>query len=89
MSQSNRQYQARVSKIVHHGNYAVVYSLEIPNAITFSIKISDKIWLDENLPIVGSQVILGDLRKMDGGWRAFAARYYRPEDDSKNPATSK
>jgi len=76
-----KSYKARISKIVLDKGYVVTHSQEISGTITFSINQSDQVWKEDEIPLVGSQVILTDLRKMDGGWRAFHARYYRPEDE--------
>ena len=71
---------ARISKIVSDRNYVVTHCREVVGAITFSTCSNDNVWKEESAPAQGAQVVLSDIRLMDGGWRAFSARYLRPED---------
>jgi len=74
---------ASVKFIPDKGNHAVAATVAGPlpddTSVTFSLSMN--IWGEAEPPIVGTWVVLGDLRFIAGkGWRAFRARYYRPSD---------
>jgi len=74
-------YSAKVIKVVpgKHGDYAVAVSEEVEGPITFSLE--EPTWNEEGpSPTPGTFVILEDIRKKSGGWRAEKARLLRPED---------
>jgi hypothetical protein len=48
--------------------------------ITASLE-DKKVWLEVDWPEEGLEVLLWDLRKKKAGWRAYKARFLRPEDD--------
>lgn len=84
-SETNSMTSARVSKvIVTKSPYAVAYVAGRPDPVTFSLDTDRKVWKEEELPQTGTMVILGDLRKNDHGWRAFFARFLRPEDENQS-----
>ncbi len=79
-SPSQKTRTGRVAKVLPGTNhrYGVVHLSDIEKPVTFSI--DSPVWEEDTAPVVGAQVVLSDIRKMDGGWRAFKARFYRPED---------
>lgn len=72
---------ATVQKIVPggRGTYVVTTSTNLNGSITFSLK--KPVWGESTHPEAGSIVILEDVRKQRQGWRAYRARFVRPEDE--------
>lgn len=62
-----------------HGPYAVATSDEVRGSITFSLRQS--VWQERVLPCKGVYVVLFDLRKCKGGWRAMCGRFFQPADE--------
>lgn len=72
---------ARVEKVVTGPQpYAVAIAKGISGSVTFSLR--PDVWSEEKSPMAENQVVLDDLRKNDHGWRAYKARFYRPEDEA-------
>ncbi|HJW97480.1 MAG TPA: hypothetical protein VJ485_04945 [archaeon] len=75
-----------VDKIVRngrHGPYAVASSDIGP--VTFSLE--RPVWLEEEWPERGIMVVLSDPRKKPAGWRAYKARFLRPDDQENREET--
>jgi hypothetical protein len=71
---------ARIEKVVTgHQPYAVAVAQGISGTVTFSLR--RDVWLEESSPMAENRVVLDDLRKNDHGWRAYKARFMRPEDE--------
>ncbi len=66
-----------------HGKYAVVRDPKL-GSVTFSLDLDHKVWKENRLPETGSEVVLRDIEKKRGGWRAMFARFLRPEDVASN-----
>ena len=81
-SPTGRMYIVRVNWVDQSERYARTYVLGI-GKVTFSFKPDLGVWKEDAPPIQGAKVVLRDLRSMDGGWRAFEARYLRPEDEDQ------
>ncbi len=79
-SPAERTYLARVAWVDPEERYAKTNVKGI-GCVTFSLSSDDEVWRETDPPIRGAKVVLKDLRSMDGGWRAFEARYLRPEDE--------
>lgn len=91
-NQQHKESAARVSKVFSTMNpYAVACVIGLSGPVTFSLDSDRKVWKEEELPRVGTMVILSDFRKNDNGWRAYNARFLRPEDEGQiaNEATKK
>ncbi len=74
-------YTARVARVIQGENpYGVAYSEAVSGPITFSLNPAHDVWCEETYPDRGTKIILTRLRKKDKGWRAYQARYLRPED---------
>ncbi len=72
---------ARVERVVTGRQpYAVAVAKGVSGTVTFSLR--PDVWLEEKSPMASNQVVLDDLRKNDHGWRAYKARFYRPEDEA-------
>ena len=72
---------AIVQKILEgkHGQYAVATSQEIEGSITFSFERA--VWQEDNLPQIGTIVVLSNLQKKRAGWRAMKSRFFAPSDE--------
>jgi hypothetical protein len=84
VAQVNRisEQKARVTKVLRDKNpYAVAQADGISGQITFSLSPDRKVWDEDEYPRTGTMVVLSDLRKNDNGWRAYKARFLRPEDE--------
>jgi len=79
-SPRERTYVARVQWLDVKGEYAMTHVSGI-GKVTFSYNPDDNVWTEGDLPIKGAKVVLSNLLSMVGGWRAFKARYFRPEDE--------
>jgi hypothetical protein len=74
--------KAKVVSIVSGATpYVVTSSESVHGSVTFSLSPDSGVWKEDGNPSVGVYVVLGDIRKFQGGWRAFEARFYRPEDE--------
>ena len=83
----NKTYVAIVQTIVKngkHGPYAVVQLDEL-GFVTFSLK--EEVWTEKKFPELGSYVVLSDITKKRGGWRADHGRFLQPSDNQ--PLTQK
>jgi hypothetical protein len=60
--------------------YAVTTAEGISGEVTFSLGPDANVWQESDWPERGMKVVLGDLRKKRE-WRAFKARFLRPEDE--------
>lgn len=78
--QGDRLYSARILWVNTDKKFAMTYVPEV-GRVTFSFDLDERVWAEDSSPIKGTKVVLSDLRMMDGGWRAFVARYLRPEDE--------
>lgn len=77
---AERTYIVRANWVNLDDRYVKTYVVGV-GKVTFSFNPEHGVWQEVSLPIQGAKVVLSDLRLMDGGWRAFAARYFRPEDE--------
>jgi hypothetical protein len=41
------------------------------------------VWQSEALPELGAQVVLFNIQRINGKWRAMEARLYGPDDEGK------
>ena len=76
------QIRAVVQRIVRgkHGDYAVATSEAIRDgSVTFSLQRS--VWGERRGSERGVIVVLSDLEKKRGGWRAHKARFLKPADE--------
>ncbi len=94
MAQVNetKQRQAKVVRVFRGEHpYVIAKADGIPESVTFSIDPDHQVWEERELPTSGVKVILSDIRKNDKGWRAYHARFLRPEDEvvEATPATKK
>lgn len=80
------QHIAEVARVVEgQSPYAVATADELDGSVTFSLQKNHGVWDENNLPLPGQKVILNDIRHHKGkGWRAFKARFFRPEDEEGN-----
>ncbi len=72
-------YKAVVSNVFERGKYgpyAVGHHSKL-GSITFSLK--KPIWEEEKFPESGDVVILSSVRMKSAGWRAFGAKFCRPQ----------
>lgn len=75
---------ATVTHVIPGGDpYAVAESSFLPDQVTFSLGDQRKVWHEEDFPTVGAEVVIGDIRKVHGKWRAYKARFLRPEDEEE------
>lgn len=83
MENAENAIQAIVQGVVdgRHGPYAVATSEGIRGSITFSLE--EAVWEEEMRPEKGSVVLLAELQKKRGGWRAMRARFLRPSDEDE------
>ena len=65
----------------NHGRYVVAISNDIEDSITFSL--GKEIWQERDDPEPGIYVVLSELRKKRSGWRAYKARFFRPNNGLK------
>ena len=78
---TRESYHATVTGIIPGNSpYAVAESQDVSDTVTFSLGTTRNVWSEDSPPTVGSEVILTDVRKVRGKWRAFSARFYRPSD---------
>lgn len=49
-----------------------------------TVSLEKRVWLEVDWPEEGLEVLLWDLRKKKAGWRAYKARFVRPEDEQEN-----
>lgn len=78
------EVKARVSNVFSDRRpYAVaqVIDMSVSVAVTFSLDSNRQVWKETEYPMVGTVVILSDLRKNDRGWRAYKARFLRLDDE--------
>lgn len=81
--------KARVQKIIEIGRHGVPFCVTMPlekaeivnGSVTFALR--RPIWGEEDWPEPGISLVLGDLREKRDGWRAYKARYFRPEDKTQ------
>jgi hypothetical protein len=48
-----------------------------------TVSLDKAVWLEVDWPEEGLEVVLWDLRKKKAGWRAYKARFLRPEDEQE------
>lgn len=73
-----------VQRIVEgkHGAYVVVSVPEVKDgSVTFSLDRS--VWKEKRLPERGVVVVLSELQKKRGGWRALHARFFKLSDEKE------
>ncbi len=63
--------------------FAVAESSTLPDQVTFSLGTHRRVWKETDHPTVGAEVVLRDIRKVKGKWRAYHARFLRPEDEKE------
>ncbi len=63
--------------------FAVAKSPILPDQVTFSLGTQRRVWNESDYPTVGAEVVLSDIRKVKGKWRAYHARFLRPEDEKE------
>lgn len=75
-------YEAFVEKTVKglFGPYAVARSKELKSAITFSL--DPPVWHEKKWPEAGDCVVLSEITKRRGGWRAKQGRFFKPSDEA-------
>ena len=61
-----------------HGPYAIAVSDQMEGTISFSL--DPPVWNESIMPTEKMEVILSDIIKAAGGWRAMSARFVRPTD---------
>lgn len=79
----DKNYVATVGRIIKggkHGPYAVSH-VEALGPVTFAL--DPTVWRESEWPTEGTIVILQDVRRKTGGWRAQSARFMRPEDTQR------
>lgn len=77
-------FDAIVDEIVlngKHGPYAVAQSESFRRPITFLLK--PPVWEEDQLPELGTYVVLSKLTKKRAGWRAQHGRFFKPDDEKK------
>lgn len=75
--------EAVVQKLMdgRHGPYAVATADGFDGSITFAL--TEDVWTEDNRPEPGVYVLLSDLQKKRGGWRAKKGRFLTPADTTK------
>lgn len=74
--------KAKVTAIFGGDNsYAVTRTESVHDSVTFSLSPGSNAWQEDDNPIVGVYVVLDKIRKHEGGWRAYSARFYRLSDE--------
>jgi hypothetical protein len=51
--------------------------------VSFSLGPRRKVWQSEAFPRLGAQVVLFNIQRVNGKWRAFEARLYQPGDEEQ------
>lgn len=51
--------------------------------VSFSLAPHRNVWQSEAFPELGAQVILFNIQRINGKWRALKARLYGPDDEGK------
>lgn len=51
--------------------------------VSFSLAPHRNVWQSEVFPKPGAQVVLFNIQRINGKWRAFQARLYQPDDEGK------
>jgi len=51
--------------------------------VSFSLAQHRNVWQSEAFPELGAQVILFNIQRINGKWRALQARLYGPDDEGK------
>jgi len=85
MPQGVESYKAVVEKIIQdgrHGPYAVAYSEAAGKSLTFSL--DSKVWQDDELPELGTWVMLSKITRKSAGWRAGCGRLFRLSDEKQD-----
>ena len=75
--------RAIVQKVItngRHGPYAFAVSEGI-NALKITFSLAEDVWKESEMPEEGMFVVLSQLRKKRGGWRAHRARFLTPADE--------
>ena len=88
MVMEDKLYIAIVEKVIlngRHGPYAVA-RCEGLDIVTFSLQLP--VWSDVDFPEPGMCILLSKVRKKRAGWRAFAARFIEPSDESDSNSNS-
>jgi hypothetical protein len=74
--------RAFVEKVIlegTHGPYAVARATD-NSTITFSLSPNTGVWQEKDMPKPGTEVVLRDVVKKRGGWRAQLAQFSRLSD---------
>ena len=77
---TDESYLAIIEKVIpegHRGPYAVAKSTEL-GSVTFSLK--SPVWTEKERPEPGTYVILTNILRKRGGWRANSGRFFKPSD---------
>lgn len=85
MPQNAKDYKAIVNKIIpdgRHGPYAVAYSEEAGESLTFFL--GPTVWQDAEWPEPGTVVMLSKITRKRAGWRAGCGRLFRLSDEQSN-----
>lgn len=80
-----QQYQGYVDRIVANGDHGPYASAKVETLglrVTFSLK--KEVWQEKIWPERGTVVVLTEVIKKRGGWRAQHARFLRPSDESRS-----
>lgn len=51
--------------------------------VSFSLAPRRNVWQSEAFPELGAQVVLFNIQRINGKWRAIKARLYGPDDEVK------
>lgn len=62
--------------------YALCRSPSVSGTISFSLDPDHHVWEEKELPRIGTSVVLIDVRNEERGWRAYHARFMRPDDET-------
>ncbi len=74
---------AEVTGVVRSSSpYAFAKVEGIDGDVTFSLSSRLNVWREDSWPARSMSVVLFDLRKVGEKWRAYKARFFRPEDES-------
>ncbi len=89
----NTLIEAIVERIIkgRHGKFAVARAKGFTDSVTFSLE--NGVWQEDSDPEPGIYVLLSDIRKKHiknrDQWQAYNARFFRFEDEKKDPTVKK
>ena len=86
-----KRYVAIVQKIHpdgHHGPYAKA-TCDGLSGMTITFLLAPPVWNEKRFPDEGSYVVLSELTKKRGGWRADSGRFLEPADEQPRISNQK